>query len=83
MKPALSMFKGVDVKSIGSFFTAIGGFVLELAGNSLVSKFTGGIHLSELGTALTDFAYNSVAFLPLFQDYQLMDLVMLNYYFSL
>ena len=62
LKPALSMFKGVDVKSIGSFFTAIGGFVLELAGNSLISKFTGGIHLSELGTALTDFAYNSVGF---------------------
>lgn len=62
LKPALSMFKGVDVKSIGSFFAAIGGFVLELAGNSLISKFTGGIHLSELGTALTDFAYNSVGF---------------------
>ena len=36
--------------------------MLELAGNSLISKFTGGIHLSELGTALTDFAYNSVGF---------------------
>ena len=62
LKPIFSMFKGVDMSGAGTFFSALGTFMLKMAGNDLISIFTGGTDLAALGTELTNFAKNSAGF---------------------
>lgn len=62
IKPMFTMFKGVNVSGIGSFFTAIGGFMLNMAADGILSIFTGGTDFADLGLQLTAFANNSSGF---------------------
>lgn len=57
-----TMFKGVDVAGIGSFFKAIGSFIILMAGNDILSIFTGGFDFDRLGTQLAGFADGSESF---------------------
>ena len=67
LKPLLDAFDGVDVGSIGTFFSSISSFVLAMTANDLLSKLTGdsmaGIgtlieKLPELGSAVKTFYDN-------------------------
>lgn len=62
LKPMFSMFQGVDMSGIGAFFSALGGFMLQIAGDKLLSFFTGGTDLGSIGTKLNDFATNAQGF---------------------
>lgn len=62
LKPMFDMFKGVDMSGAGTFFSALGGFMLKMAGNDILSFFTGGTDFAKLGTDLTTFATNSQGF---------------------
>ena len=41
LKPVFTMFEGVDAGGIGSFFKALGSFMLQMGGNKIVEFFTG------------------------------------------
>ena len=62
LRPLFTMVQGVDMAGVGSFFSAIGSFMLKMAGNDLASIFTGGTDLGKLGTELSTFANNSQSF---------------------
>lgn len=62
VEPMFTMFKGVDVGGVGSFFKAIGSFMLQMAENDILSVFTGGFDFDELGTQLAGFADGSESF---------------------
>lgn len=67
LKPLLDAFDGVDVGSIGTFFSSISSFVLAMTANDLLSKLTGDSmagmgtlieKLPELGSAVKTFYDN-------------------------
>ena len=60
--PMFTLFKGADMSGISSFFKAIGGFMLKMTGNDLLSKLTGGTNLGDVGSQLTAFANNASGF---------------------
>lgn len=62
LTPMFSAFQGVDMSGVGNFFSALGGFLLQLAGENLISFFTGGSDLTGLGTKLNTFAKNAEGF---------------------
>lgn len=62
LRPMFSVFSGADMGGVGSFFGAIGEFMLKMAGNNILSFFTGGTDLPEFGTQLTAFARNAGGF---------------------
>ena len=62
LKPMFTTFNGVDMGGIGAFFKAIGAFMLQMAGEKLLSFFTGGTNFGELGTQLNTFAEKSSGF---------------------
>ncbi len=62
IQPLISTLGGADVSGIGSFFSAIGGFMLQMAGNDILSIFTGGADLVGLGGQLTAFANSAEGF---------------------
>lgn len=62
IKPLFEACNGVDLSGIGSFFNLLGGFLLQLAGDKLLSFFTGGTDLGELGAKLNAFAENGSGF---------------------
>lgn len=62
IKPLFSVFEGVDMAGVGTFFNAFGSFMLKMTGNKILSFFTGGTNLGKLGTELTLFAAKSVGF---------------------
>ena len=62
ISPMFTLFKGVDMSGVGSFFKAIGDFMLKMTGNDLLSKLTGGTNLGDVGTQLTSFANNASGF---------------------
>lgn len=62
LKPMFEIFNGADMGGIGSFFSAIGGFVLMMTGNDILSFFTGGIDFAGIGNDLTSFANNAEGF---------------------
>lgn len=41
LKPMFSLFEGVDMAGVGSFFSALGSFVLKLAGGKILEFFGG------------------------------------------
>lgn len=62
LTPMFTAFQGVDASGIGNFFSALGSFLLQLAGGNLISFFTGGIDLAGLGTELNTFATKAEGF---------------------
>lgn len=62
LEPMFGIFDGADMSGIGAFFSAFGGFMLTMAGNDLISFFTGGTDFENLGQQLTTFAKNSLGF---------------------
>ncbi len=62
VEPMFTILSGADVSGIGSFFTAIGGFILTMTGNDILSIFTGGLDLVGLGGQLTEFANSAEGF---------------------
>lgn len=70
LEPMFTMFQGVDMSGVGTFFGALSGFMLAMAGEKLLSFITGGTDLGAIGTELNNFAtnaqgfFNTVATLP-------------------
>lgn len=70
LEPLFTVFAGVDMSGVGSFFSSFGSFMLKMAGNDILSFFTGGTDLGALGTELSAFAdgsadfFNKVAEIP-------------------
>ena len=66
MQPAfdvLSSLRGLDMAGIGSFFTSLGEFMLQVTGDKFLGFFTGGSGLIDAANELVDFATTSkVAF---------------------
>lgn len=62
LKPMFEIFAGADMSGIGSFFSSFGSFMLKMAGNDILSFFTGGTDLGALGTQLSAFADGSATF---------------------
>ena len=66
IKPLFSAFKGVDMGGVGSFFSSLGGFLLQVTGNnlldSLTSWFTGGNSFEQIGKDLTALANGAEGF---------------------
>ena len=62
VKPMFTAFSGADLGGIGEFFSAMGGFLLKMAGDGFLSIFTGGTDLGELGKELTTFSESSRGF---------------------
>ena len=57
-----SGLQGVDLSGVGSFFQSIGAFMVMMAGEKLISFFTGGLDLAKLGTGLTGFVTSAQGF---------------------
>ena len=62
LKPMFDMFKGIDMSGVGTFFKSLGSFMLQMAGEKILSVFTGGTNFSKLGTSLSTFAEKSQGF---------------------
>lgn len=66
IKPLFSAFQGVDMGGVGSFFGALGGFLLQVTGNnildSLTSWLTGGNSFEKIGKDLTALAGGAEGF---------------------
>ena len=62
LKPLLDAFNGVDVESIGTFFSELSSFILKMTANDLFSNITGGTDLVGLGDELSEFADSSKHF---------------------
>lgn len=62
ISPMFVMFKGADMQGIGSFFKSFGAFMLQMAGEKLLSFFTGKTDFAGLGTELSTFATNATDF---------------------
>lgn len=70
VSPMFTLFTGVDMSGVGSFFSAFGSFMLKMAKNKALSFFAGETNLADVGTQLSGFAtkasgfFNKVAELP-------------------
>ncbi len=62
IKPLVSVFNGADVSGIGSFFSSIGSFMILIAGNDILSFFTGGPDFVGIGKELSAFAESAEGF---------------------
>lgn len=62
LKPMFTMFSGADMSGIGSFFKSLGSFMLQMAGEGILSFFTGGTDFGKLGESLNTFAESSQGF---------------------
>ena len=62
LKPMFTMFSGADMSGIGEFFKAMGSFMLQMAGEKILSFFTGGTDFGALGEQLNTFATKSKDF---------------------
>lgn len=52
LKPMFETFAGADMSGIGSFFTAIGTFMLQMGGNKILEFFTGKTDFSGVANGL-------------------------------
>lgn len=52
LKPMFSLFKGVDMTGVGEFFSAIGSFMLKLAGGKILEFFGGSPDFSGIAKGL-------------------------------
>ena len=52
LKPMFTMFSGVDMGGVGEFFSAIGSFMLKMAGNKILEFFTGKTDFSGVAAGL-------------------------------
>ncbi len=57
-----SGLQGVDLAGVGAFFQSIGAFMVMMAGEKLISFFTGGLDLGKLGAGLTGFVTSAQGF---------------------
>lgn len=62
IEPMFTTFSGADMSGIGNFFKAMGSFLLQIAGEKLLSFFTGGTDFGALGEQLNTFATSSKGF---------------------
>lgn len=66
LRPAITMFSGVDLSGVSGFFKAFGAFLLAIGGKGLLdsigSLFGGDSSLASIGTELSLFAQNSQGF---------------------
>jgi len=62
IKPLFAAFNGADMSGVGTFFKSLGAFMLQMAGEKLLTLFTGDINLADLGKQLNTFAENSSGF---------------------
>ena len=60
IKPLFTMFKGVDVGGVGSFFSAIGGFMLKMTGSKVLEFFAGSPNFKGLANGLKSLATEGV-----------------------
>lgn len=52
LSPMFTMFNGVDMAGVGSFFSALGSFMLKVAGEKILSFFSGGTDFSGVAEGL-------------------------------
>ena len=52
LSPMFTMFNGVDMAGVGSFFSALGSFMLKMAGEKILSFFSGGTDFSGVAEGL-------------------------------
>lgn len=69
LQPFLEIVSGAPIDSIGEFASALGSFMLKLAGQELLSAITGDIDLVALGKNLSDFATNASGFFTTVASY--------------
>lgn len=62
LKPMFTIFGGANLDGIGDFFGSLAGFLLSVTANDILSFFTGGSDLAQLGKDLTAFARNAEGF---------------------
>ncbi len=62
LQPLFTTFGGADMSGIGTFFKSLGAFIAVIAGEKILSFFTGGTNFAELGTELNTFAKNAKGF---------------------
>ena len=58
LKPLFSAFSGVDMSGVGEFFSAIGSFMLKLAGGKILEFFAGSPDFSGIAEGLNTLATN-------------------------
>lgn len=56
LQPMFSAFNGVNMDGVAAFFSAIGAFMLQMAGNNILSFFTGGTDFSGVAEGLNTLA---------------------------
>ena len=56
LQPMFSAFNGVSMDGVAAFFSAIGAFMLQMAGNNIISFFTGGTDFSGVAEGLNTLA---------------------------
>ncbi len=69
IQPLFTALSGVDLSGAGDFFSGLGNFLIKVAGNSLLSKFTGNSSLADVGTQLSNFATSSTGFFSSYNKY--------------
>lgn len=62
LEPMFNIVKGADMGGISQFFSSVGAFMLQMAGNNILSFFTGGTKLAGFGSELTTFISNASGF---------------------
>ena len=62
IRPMFDIFSGIDAGGVGEFLSGFGAFVAAMAGDKIVSIFTGGTDFAKLGSDLTSFAESSRGF---------------------
>lgn len=62
IRPMFDIFSGIDAGGVGEFLSGFSAFVAAMAGDKIVSIFTGGTDFAKLGSDLTSFAESSRGF---------------------
>lgn len=62
IEPAMTSFSSMNFEGLQNFATAFGQFALVMAGDALLSWFTGGIDYGKIGTDLTALTTNGAGF---------------------
>lgn len=62
LKPMFSTFANADMSGIGTFLKSLGSFMVLMAGEKVLSFFTGGTNYAKIGTDLTALAEGATGF---------------------
>ena len=69
LSPMFEVIGGIDTEGLGNFFKAIGAFMLQMAGEKLLSFLTGGTDLTKVGEQLDGFSQSAQSAFNRFAEY--------------